>query len=114
LVDKTDAFSSLRAFLEELIAPSIRTVQEHVRFVGERGATTSEEVQELRGQMREMLQFMNSELASLKERVGRLEGRSEGLKSELTAVLESEMLKALHGSRMKALPLSSEGGGDSP
>jgi hypothetical protein len=113
LVDKTDAFSSLRAFLEELIAPSIRTVQEHVRFVGERGALTAEEVQDLRQQIRDMLQLMNSELASLKERVGRLEGRSEGLRSELTAVLESEILKALHGSRMKALPQPSDGG-DSP
>jgi hypothetical protein len=113
LVDKTDAFSSLRSFLEELIAPSIRIVQEHVRFVGERGATTSEEVQELRVQVREMLQFMNGELASLKERVGRLEGRSEGLRSELTAVLENEILKYLHGSRMRALPHPPDGS-DSP
>jgi uncharacterized protein YlxW (UPF0749 family) len=107
-------FSSIRRFLEEILAPSVRSLDERMEQLRERNRELAAELKDIRRENLETVRFVHSELAGLKERVGRLEGRSEGLKSELTAVLESEMLKALHGSRMKALPLPSEGGGDSP
>jgi chromosome segregation ATPase len=108
-----DLFSSMREFLEEMLAPSVRSLDERMEQLRERNREIASELKDIRRENLETVRFMHSELASLKERVGRLEGRSEGLKSELTAVLESEMLKALHGSRVRALPQPSDGG-DSP
>ena len=110
MVDKLDAFTSLRRFVEELIAPSVRLLQEQVRQAGDRAKEASEEVHELRRENREILQFLHGELAHLKERVGKLEGRSEGLRAELTAVLEKEILKSVQIVGMKVLPPAQESG----
>ena len=91
-----DAFSSLRRFVEDLVAPSNRVLEEKVRQLGERTLEIAEGAAEARRENREFLQFMHGELAALKERIGRLEGRSDGLKSELSAILEMEILKAVH------------------
>ena len=91
-----DAFSSFRRFVEDLVAPSNRVLEEKVRQLGERTAEIAEGAADGRRENRELLQFLNGELAALKERISRLEGRSDGLKSELSAILENELLKAIH------------------
>lgn len=89
-----DAVSSLRKLLEEIIAPSVRSLEEKVEQAGERARDLAGDIKEIRHEHRELLKLLNSELSSLKERVGRVEGRADGLKSELTAVLEAELVKA--------------------
>ena len=54
----------------------------------------SGEIKEIREAHRQFVAYMAEQLAALNSRIGHLEGRSDGLKAELTATLQVEILKA--------------------
>jgi predicted nucleic acid-binding Zn-ribbon protein len=72
----------------------IRSLEFEVASLGERCKKLESEIREDREAHQGLLTQFREQLAMLNSRIGWLEGRSEGLKSELTAVLRLETLKA--------------------
>jgi hypothetical protein len=89
-----DNLSGLRGFLEDLIAPSVSRLEVRVDTLGKRCDELSSEIKDLRDAHHRFVAYMGDQLAVLNSRIGHLEGRSDGLKSELTATLQFEILKA--------------------
>lgn len=72
---------------------------------------------DLREAHRQFVAYMAEQLATLNSRIGHLEGRSDGLKAELTATLQIEILKASQKSypvrrRPGALPPAGDSGSE--
>lgn len=91
---KAEALSGLRSVLEDLLAPRVSRLDIQVELLGRRCDDLSDEIRDIREAHKALLAHLNEQLASINSRLGRLEGRSDGLKSELTAVLQIEILKA--------------------
>ncbi|MFL6194083.1 MAG: hypothetical protein ACJ75H_07925 [Thermoanaerobaculia bacterium] len=89
----TDTVTGLRCLLEDLLAPRVSRLDAKVEFLNERVERLAVEVQENRSAHQALLTRVGEELSDLHGRIGRLEGRSEGLKTELTAVLQMEILR---------------------
>jgi uncharacterized protein YhaN len=76
--------------------------------LGRRCEDLSDEIRQNREEQKALLAHLNEQIATINSRLGRLEGRSDGLKSELTAVLQMEILKAAQ--RFQPLPTSKADG----
>jgi hypothetical protein len=84
----------LRGLVEDLLAPNLGRLEVKVEALGGRCDHLASEIQELWQAHRTLLTYVGEQLAAVNSRLGNLEGRSDGLKSELTAVLQLEILKA--------------------
>ncbi|MEA2603301.1 MAG: hypothetical protein QOF89_4293 [Acidobacteriota bacterium] len=104
---KTDTISGLRNLLEDLLTPRVRGLEVEVASLGERCTELASGIRENREAHQTLLANLSEQLAGINSRLGRLEGRSEGLKSELTAVLQVEILKAAQ--RFQPLPSKVDG-----
>jgi chaperonin cofactor prefoldin len=80
-----------------------------LEFLGKRCEELSDEIRELREAHKALLAHLNEQLATINSRLGRLEGRSDGLKSELTAVLQVEILKAAQRFQPPIPPMKPDG-----
>lgn len=90
---KAESFSSLRGLLEDLLAPRVSWLDARVEFLSEQCDQLADELRETREAHQALLAHLNEQLTLLHGRLGRLEGRADGLKSELTAVLQVEVFK---------------------
>lgn len=89
-----DTVQGLRGLLEDIVSPSIRQIQAEVSALRETCGRLGSEILEHRKAHRDFLVLIQEQISTLNTRIGRLEGRSEGLKEELTAALQLELLKA--------------------
>lgn len=87
----------IRGLLEDILAPTVSRLEERVGALGERCERLASEIQENRGAHEALLRHLNEQLGSLNGRLSNLEGRTDGIKAELTLMLQVEMLKFLHG-----------------
>jgi hypothetical protein len=101
---KAEAFSGLRSLIEDLLAPRVSQLDVKVEFLGARCEELSDDLRESREAHKALLAYLNEQLLAINSRISRLEGRSDGMKSELTAVLQMEILKAAQ--RFQPLPPS--------
>lgn len=106
---KAEAFSGLRNVLEDLLAPRVSRLDVRVELLGQRCDELSREIRESREAQKALLAHLNEQLVSINSRLGRLEGRSDGLKSELTAVLQVEILKAAQRFQPPLPPMKPDG-----
>jgi chromosome segregation ATPase len=102
LSGKAETISGLRSLLEDLLAPRVRGLEVEVASLGERCKELASGIRENREAHQALLANLSEQLGVINSRLGRLEGRSDGLKSELTAVLQIEILKAAQ--RFQPLP----------
>jgi chromosome segregation ATPase len=89
-----DTAKGVRSLLQDILAPSLGKLEARVEALAERCERLADEIKENRNAHQALLAYLNEQLASLGNRIGKLEGRSEGLKTELVAVLQMEILKA--------------------
>ena len=93
LSGKAESLSGLRGLLEDLLAPRVGRLDARVEFLGEPCEGLADEIRENREAHQALLAHLNEHLTLLHGRLGKLEGRADGLKSELTAVLQIEVFK---------------------
>ena len=92
--DKTlAALKGLRGLLEDILAPTVGRLEVKVAALGERCEHLASEVKENRSAHLALLQHLPEQFSTLNSRLSKLEGRADGMKSELTAALQLEMLK---------------------
>lgn len=88
-----ETIKGLRGLLEDILAPSVGRLDVRVEALSESYDQLAAEVKESREAHQALMAHVGEQLSTLHGRIGRLEGRSDGLKSELTAVLQVEVLK---------------------
>jgi flagellar motility protein MotE (MotC chaperone) len=95
LSDKAlEAAKGLRSLLQDILAPSVGRLDARVEALTDRCERLADEVKENRHAHQALLSHLHEQLASLGDRIAKLEGRSEGMKAELVAVLQTEILRA--------------------
>jgi len=99
-----DTAKGVRSLLQDILAPSVGRLNAKVEALTDRCERLADEVKENRSAHQALLAHLNDQLASLGNRIGKLEGRSEGLRAELVAVLQSEILKASQRSSPQSEP----------
>jgi predicted nuclease with TOPRIM domain len=90
---KAENLSGLRGLLEDLLAPRVGRLDARVEFLSERCEKLADEIRETREAHQALLAHLNEQLTVLHGRLGKLEGRADGLKSELTAAVQIEIFK---------------------
>jgi chromosome segregation ATPase len=80
----------LRSLLQDILAPSVGRLDAKVEALTDRCERLADEIKENRNAHQALLAYLSDQLASLGNRIGKLEGRAEGLKAELVAVLQME------------------------
>jgi uncharacterized small protein (DUF1192 family) len=96
----------LRSLLQDILAPSVGRLDAKVEALTDRCERLADEIKENRNAHQALLAYLSDQLASLGNRIGKLEGRTEGLKAELVAVLQMEILKASQKSSSSPEPES--------
>lgn len=92
-----ETFKGLRGLLEDILAPTVGRLDIRVAALGERCDRLASEIKENRTAHEALLRNLSEQLATLNGRLSKLEGRTDGMKSELTVTLQLEMLKIAQG-----------------
>ena len=110
-----ETFKGLRGLLEDILAPTVGRLEVKVAVLGERCDRMASEIKENRTAHEALLRNLTEQMANLSSRLSKLEGRTDGMKSELTLALQLEMLKItkgfqpMLGSARGSLPISEDG-----
>ncbi len=92
-----ETLKGLRGLLEDILAPTVGRLDVRVTALGERCDRLASEIKENRASHEALLRNLSEQLAALNGRLSKLEGRADGMKSELTMALQLEMLKIAQG-----------------
>ena len=103
----------VRSLLQDIIAPSVGRLDAEVEALSDRCERLADEIKENRNAYQALLAHLGEQLMSLSSRIAKLEGRSEGLKAELVAVLQTEIMKASQRSSALEPPRLLPSDGDS-
>jgi outer membrane murein-binding lipoprotein Lpp len=94
LSDRTlEAVKGLRGLLEDILAPTVGRLDVKVEALSSSYNQLAAEIKENRQAHQALMTFVGEQFSTLNGRISHLEGRSDGLRSELTAALQVEILK---------------------
>ena len=91
------SLKGFRGMLEDILAPTLGRLEVRVAGLAERLDRMAAETKADLAAQEALLRRVNEQLAILNGRLSKLEGRTEGMKSELTVALQLEILKMAQG-----------------
>ena len=93
----TETLKGFRGLLEDILAPTLGRLEVRVAGLAERLDRMAAETKEDLAAQEALLDRLGEQLAILNGRLSKLEGRTEGMKAELTIALQLEILKMAQG-----------------